>query len=127
MQSHEDSNLTAHGSSKVLTVDQVDKRSKSKGSSEPHRFSFAQKPKENMVPQNNITNYVKHFEIGLGTKVVGSDDTRTVYDAGEFDLHGCLESFLFERVLFRNRVESGSLHLCGGSGSVTFSSFGSVL
>ncbi|XP_027158848.1 uncharacterized protein LOC113760465 [Coffea eugenioides] len=126
MQSREDSNLTAHSSSNALTVDQVDKRSKSRGSSEPYRFSFAQKPKENTGPQNNITNYVKHFERGLGTKAAGSDYTRTVYDTGEFDLHGCLESFLFERVFFRKRVESGSLHLCGGSGSVTFSSFGSV-
>lgn len=127
MQSHEDSNLTAHSSSNALSVDQVDKGSKSRGSNEPHRFSFAQKPKENMGPQNNITNYVKHFERGLGTKAAGSDYARSVYDAGEYDLHGCLESFLFDRVFFRNRVESGSLHLCGGSGSVPFSSFGSVL
>lgn len=127
MLSGEDSDLTANSISNALSIDQVDHRNKSTGSSQRYKFSFAQKPKEDMVPQINMTNYIKHFERGINKNAAASDYARLDYDAVESDLHGCLESVLFDRVFFKDRVESGSLHLCGGSIAVSFFPFGCVL
>lgn len=120
-QSSEDSNITEDCSLITFSAEQDGQGSQSRKSNQQYQFSFAQKPKGNMKSKNSIRSYLEHFQRGI------SVNTRSHYDAGECKLRGSVESLLFDRVFFSNRLESGSLHLCGGSVAVSFSPFGSIL
>ncbi|KAM7512420.1 hypothetical protein LguiB_011295 [Lonicera macranthoides] len=110
MHSGEESILTASSSSNEATI-----------AGRKSHFSFSHKPTEDMM----MMSYIKNFE---KDGFVSSDlVVRSNYREVElYNLHA--ESLLFDRVLLKNRTESGSLHICGGgSFSFPFSPFASVI
>lgn len=78
------------------------------------RFSFGHKPTESIELQHNIKNYIKTFEKDMGIDGITSERSRTNYNADVYNLLDVNERLLFDKVLFRNRQESGSLHICSG-------------
>ncbi|BBG96773.1 hypothetical protein Prudu_005683 [Prunus dulcis] len=72
------------------------------------KFSFAHKPTETLELQPDIMKYARHFEKGIE-----KDDTElqivrsNYYDLGEYNLQAAAQSYMFDRVLYRNRIESG--------------------
>ncbi|KAL2478127.1 uncharacterized protein Fot_47141 [Forsythia ovata] len=83
-------------------------------SSQEYRFSFAHKQLENAGTHQDIKSYIEHFGREIH-KDIDSEGAESYYDAGEYNLQGHIESVLFDRVFFNNRIESGSLLLCGGA------------
>ncbi|KZV54429.1 hypothetical protein F511_09744 [Dorcoceras hygrometricum] len=88
-----------------------------KSSSEPgvsidsYQFSFADKQSEN----ESIRSYIKQFERGgaeNGIDMVVS--TRTCYDRDGYIMRSRVESVFIDKVLYLNRIKSGSLLLCEG-------------
>lgn len=110
MHSGEESILTASSSSNEATI--VGRKS---------HFSFSHKPNEDMM----MRSYIKNFEKDgfASSDIVVRSSYR---ELERYDLHA--ESLLFDRVLLKNRTESGSLHICGGgSFAFPFSPFASVI
>ncbi|XP_021805793.1 uncharacterized protein LOC110749897 isoform X1 [Prunus avium] len=90
------------------------------------KFSFAHKPTETLELQPDIMKYARHFEKGIE-----KDDTElqivrsNYYDLGEYNLQAAAQSYMFDRVLYRNRIESGGILLCGNANSSPLSHFAS--
>ena len=84
-------------------------------------FSFSQKPLEISGPQQDIQQYIKKF----GKNVLKSSTKRSSYcDMREYSYQSPAESLLIDRVLLKNRIESGSLLLCGGGNILSSKSCG---
>ncbi|KAJ9564837.1 hypothetical protein OSB04_000803 [Centaurea solstitialis] len=83
------------------------------------RFSFGHKPLE---LQHDIKSYIKTFEKDTGIDGIAS---RSSYNVDDYNLLEINERLLFDKVLFRNQQESGSLHICGGV-AVPFLPFASL-
>ncbi|KAL8547022.1 hypothetical protein ACS0TY_006662 [Phlomoides rotata] len=84
------------------------------GSTQPVQFSFSHKGFESTGPQENIRSYIKNFERGA-QKDVDLEATSSYYDSGEYSTRDYTESLLIERVLYKSKMESGRLLLCGGA------------
>ncbi|KAL6289071.1 hypothetical protein ACE6H2_006581 [Prunus campanulata] len=90
------------------------------------KFSFAHKPTETLELQPDIMKYARHFEKGIE-----KDDTElqivrsNYYDLGECNLQAAAQSYMFDRVLYRKRIESGGILLCGNANSSPLSHFAS--
>ncbi|KAK9065084.1 hypothetical protein SSX86_016467 [Deinandra increscens subsp. villosa] len=74
-------------------------------------FSFGQKQTESIKLQHDIESYIKTFE---KDKSIDGMTSGYNYSTDAYELLDVNESLLFDKVLFKNRQESGSLHICGG-------------
>ncbi|TMW98282.1 hypothetical protein EJD97_004253 [Solanum chilense] len=119
---HEDSSLTANSCNNELPLYQVSQRGSDPG--QQSQFSFGQNSPESNPAHDDLRSYIKHFEKDTNKGVFNSDSTTAFYDANEYKLQGHTESLLFGRVAFRNRINSGGLHLCNGGFPVTCFPFG---
>lgn len=97
-----DSELTANSSSAGA------------GNTQLVEFSFSHKEFEKTGPQEDIKSYIKNFERGP-KKENDLETTSSYYDPGEYNTRDYTESLLIERVLYRTKMESGRLLLCGGA------------
>ncbi|MED6181074.1 hypothetical protein PIB30_016216 [Stylosanthes scabra] len=76
------------------------------------RFSFSQKSPEISGFVDDIQQYIKMFE----KNVLKSSKMRSSYhDIHEYSYQSPTESLLINRVVLKNRIESGGLLLCSGS------------
>lgn len=92
------------------------------------KFSFAHKPTETLELQQDIRKYVKIFEKGVGKDGIELQMVRSNhYDLGEYNLQAAAQGYVFDKVLFRNRIESGGILLCCSGISSPFSTFGSFV
>ncbi|KAI8546052.1 hypothetical protein RHMOL_Rhmol07G0086000 [Rhododendron molle] len=125
MHSQTDSSLTASSRTDEPMINQA---SLSGGNNaelgQKSRFSFSRKPTENAGLQLDITNYIKNIEKEYENGGGNSETSKSNYYDGLF--HGYTENLLFDRVLLKNQIDSGSLHLCAGGLAVSFSPFGSI-
>nr|XP_009788236.1 PREDICTED: uncharacterized protein LOC104236075 isoform X2 [Nicotiana sylvestris] len=119
-ESHEGSSLTANSCNDDPLLDQVEQRGSDPVRGQQFKFSFGHKSPENYSNHDDLRSYIKHCE----KDVLKSDGTRAFYDANEYKLQGHTESLLSGRVIFRNRIDSGSLHLCDGGFPFTCFPFG---
>lgn len=79
--------------------------------------------------QQGIQKYIRNSEkdIGKGDNDMNFHLLRSSNcDLDEHNLQAVAQSFVFDRVVMRNRIESGSLLLCSGGVSVSFSPFASL-
>lgn len=107
MNGHEALGLTASSSSKESNLDLV-------SSNSADTFEL----------QRNIRKYIRSFE----KPNTDSDIARSnCNNLDEYNLQASAQSLLFDRVILKNKIESGSLLLCGGGMTVPFSSFASIL
>ncbi|XP_076914472.1 uncharacterized protein LOC143573493 [Bidens hawaiensis] len=74
-------------------------------------FSFGHKQTESIKLQHDIESYIKTFE--KDNSMDGIISRHTNYNTDAYGLLDGNENLLFDKVLFRNRHESGSLHICG--------------
>ncbi|KAJ0101053.1 hypothetical protein Patl1_05787 [Pistacia atlantica] len=116
--------LTASSSSKerIREQDSVISTDKLEG----RKFSFGLSPSDTLDCQPNIMKYVRNFEKDL--EKINSDPqivTSKQHDLDEYNLQASSQSLLFDRVLLKNRLDSGSLLLCGGG--IAFSSSPSII
>ncbi|CAH1427847.1 unnamed protein product [Lactuca virosa] len=79
------------------------------------RFSFGQKSTESIDMKHDIKNYIKTFEkdTDLNSKSCRTNCNVDAYEYGQLEVN---ERLLFDKVLFKTRQASGSLHICGGVG-----------
>ncbi|KAH1064494.1 hypothetical protein J1N35_029481 [Gossypium stocksii] len=93
------------------------------------QFSFSPKPGSICELQQDIKKYVKGFE--KDTEKIDIDSRikqRNSYDREEYNLLGSQQSLLFDHVFLKNRLDTGSLHLCnGGCFSASFLPFASLI
>ncbi|XP_047311623.1 uncharacterized protein LOC124915022 [Impatiens glandulifera] len=93
------------------------------------KFQFSSDQKklaDNYSDQPNIRNDSKD----MGKYFVGDDMEKrrsSCFNIDDYKLCSLAEELLYERVLHRNRIESGNLHLCGGGGMTTLHSFSSLI
>ncbi|XP_052192203.1 uncharacterized protein LOC127801280 isoform X3 [Diospyros lotus] len=118
-----DSGLTATSSSNEPSKNQASVGGNAAEWGRRLQFSYSHKPAKNVGLQEDVRNYVK----AIGKDDSNSDKSTSIYFDLEEYLHGQAECFLFDRVLFSNRTDSGSLHLCGGGLPLSFSPFSSVI
>ncbi|CAN4111332.1 unnamed protein product [Withania somnifera] len=121
---YEVSSLTANSCNDEPLLHQVEQRGSLPMNGQQIQFSFGQKSPESNQTHEDLRSYVKNFEKNTDKDVFSLDATRDFYDANEYKLHGHTESLLFGRVAFRNRIDSGGLHLCNGGFPVTCFPFG---
>ncbi|KAK6921804.1 hypothetical protein RJ641_012311 [Dillenia turbinata] len=92
------------------------------------QFSFADRSAESSGPQHNLRHYIKSFSKDIEKEKSNSQIARLKpYDKERCNLQVQGESILFDMVFCKNRIESGSLLLCGGGITSTLSSFPSVI
>ena len=114
---HDISRPTAGTNGTRLFQDQNFSTPDSTESRHKFRFSFAQKPCESSGLQHDIQQCIKKFDKN-GLK---SSTPRSTYcDLEKYKRQPTAESLLIDKVLFKSRVESGNLLLCGGG--ITMSS-----
>ncbi|XP_021897651.1 uncharacterized protein LOC110814486 [Carica papaya] len=93
-----------------------------------YRFSFSRKSTEALEVQEDIRKYVRSF----GKEREQLDDNAPIgrskpIDLEKYDEQSKVQSLLFDCVAFKNRLESGSLLLCGGRIANTSSLFASMI
>lgn len=124
MNDHDASGLTASSSSKERNIDPFSPNSAIAEKSRKFQFSFAGKTTKTFDLQQDISKYIRNFEKhDLDSEIASSN----CYNMDEYNLQASAESLLFDRGLLRNRIESGSLLLCGGSFTISFSPFASII
>lgn len=92
--------------------------------SQKFQFSISRKQSGISGLQQDIRNYVKMFEKNGGNQQVMRSNYYDIYD---YNLRNPGQSLLFDRVFYKNRLESGSLLLCGGGTSLSVSPFASII
>ncbi|KAK9283978.1 hypothetical protein L1049_012236 [Liquidambar formosana] len=126
--SHEGSSLTASSSSDVFTLDKVSPNVTDSEQGRKFQFSFTRKPTETFGLQDEIRNYVKNFEKDIEKDAVDSQIVKlNYYDVDEYNLQLSSQSLLFDKVFYKNRIEFGSLLLCGGGIAISVSPFASII
>ncbi|KAL3579537.1 hypothetical protein D5086_021041 [Populus alba] len=120
--------LSATGSSKEPTLDEVILNSSETPYSQRFQFSFARKPNDSIEVQQDIRKYVKSFEkdmekTGVNSKILRSNH----FDLDEYNSQASRQNFLFDTVFLNNRIQSGSMLLCDGGMGVSFSPFAAVI
>ncbi|KAL7157890.1 hypothetical protein ABFS83_02G106600 [Erythranthe nasuta] len=102
-------------------VQQLYNREDSVLTSQFYEFSFVDKKPKSIESEEEIKSYIKKLE--RGTKRNDNlEATISYYDAGEYS---GVESVLMDRVMYKSRIESGGLLLCGDA--ISFFPFGSVV
>ncbi|OMP02013.1 hypothetical protein CCACVL1_02948 [Corchorus capsularis] len=128
--SHDPLDLTASNGGMEDTRDQFNLNNCDGEWSQKFQFSFSPKPGKICELQQDISKYVKGFEKSIGKVDIDSqiNTRRNSYDPDEYDLHAKQQNLLFDHVLYKNRLESGSLLLCnGGCIAASFLPFASVI
>ncbi|CAK9157273.1 unnamed protein product [Ilex paraguariensis] len=127
MDGREDSGLTASSSSNDPLMDPASQRSTNTERIRK-QFSFGCRSNEVIGLQQDIRSYITHFGKDIDKDGINSESTRSnYYDADEYNFQGHAEGLLFDRVFLHSRMESGSLHLCGGGFAISFSPFASFI
>lgn len=125
MHNAKDSVLTANVSPLVSAIDGGDK---SADSGRKSQFSLAREPISTTGLQQEIKSYIKNSVVDLDNDYTSSKITNfNSFNIEDYDLQGHAEGLLFDRVSNKNRIESGSLHLCTAGIGFSFSPFASVL
>ncbi|PON59700.1 hypothetical protein PanWU01x14_157570 [Parasponia andersonii] len=119
--------LTASGCRKEPTLDKFSPTSTNAARDSKSHFSFARKPTETPDFQHDIQKYIVNSEKGSKKGGINSLVRSKSYELGEYNLQAAAQSFVFDRVVMKNRIESGSLLLCNGGISVSFSPFSSFV
>ncbi|KAL8117094.1 hypothetical protein AgCh_015125 [Apium graveolens] len=125
MHKSKDSVPTADISPLVCAIDNGDTNADSGRKSQ---FSLAREPTVTTGLQQEIKSYITNSVVD-----VDKDDTNSKmrssnsFDIDDYDLLEHAEGLLFDRVTYKNRIESGSLHLCTAGIGFSFSPFASVL
>lgn len=92
------------------------------------QFSFTPMPSATNSFKDDISNYVKIFSKVSGNE---SSNSHTVIlnhkNTEDYNCEYPMEKLVLDRVTFRNRIESGSILLCGGGVGVSLAPFSSVL
>ncbi|PON81140.1 hypothetical protein TorRG33x02_230990 [Trema orientale] len=127
VKSLEAAELTASSCRKEPNLDQFSPTSTNAARDLKSHFSFARKPTETPDFQHEIQKYIMNSEKGSKKGDINSLVRSKSYDLGEYNLQAAAQSFVFDRVVMRNRIESGSLLLCNGGISVSFSPFSSFV
>ncbi|KAL4599289.1 hypothetical protein ACB092_11G116700 [Castanea dentata] len=117
------SGLTASSDSKEPNLDPVSQDSANSKRSQKFQFTFAGKTTETFELQHDIKKYIRTFE---KHDVVSENNRSNCYNMDEYNLQASAQSFLFDKVILKNRIESGSLLVCGGI-TVSFSPFASII
>nr|XP_043606566.1 uncharacterized protein LOC122578632 [Erigeron canadensis] len=78
------------------------------------RFSFGYKPTECIELQHDLQSYIKTLDKDTGLDGILLERSKDNYSLDAYNLLEVKENLLFDKVLSRNRQESGSVHLCGG-------------
>lgn len=102
--------------------DQVSPATSSTQSGCKFRFSFAQQPSETSSElHHGIQQYIKKFD----KNVIKSSNVRSsnYCDLDKYSYSSSAENFLIDKVLMKNRIDSGSLLLCGGGGNLLSSKY----
>ncbi|GAB2287513.1 hypothetical protein Dimus_021888 [Dionaea muscipula] len=90
------------------------------------QFYFTQKPPDTSTFEQDIRNYGKLFPKENAKSSNSSRGGRSGHhDMNAYSLKVPAEQFLLDRMTFKNRIESGSLLLCGMGVGFPFSSFAS--
>ncbi|XP_039132342.1 uncharacterized protein LOC120269123 isoform X2 [Dioscorea cayenensis subsp. rotundata] len=79
--------------------------------SETYQFSFRHKQNETRRV-HDIRHYLKNFEKDPRTEIARGTKTRLSYNADVYDLNTSAERLLSEKVIFRNRIDTGGLLIC---------------
>ncbi|KAL5568725.1 hypothetical protein UlMin_025300 [Ulmus minor] len=93
-------------------------------------FSFARRPPETPELQHDIQKYIRNSEKDIkkgGNNLQITRSNNYKYDLEEYTFQAAAQSFVFDRVVMRNRIESGSLLLCNGGIPIFYSSFSSFI
>ncbi|KAF4384679.1 hypothetical protein F8388_003986 [Cannabis sativa] len=127
---HEAADQMASSSHMDSTLDQSSPTGINEGrgwKSQSH-FSFARKATETPELQQDIQKYIRNSEKGVKKGDINSQFVRSNgCDLGEYELQAASQSFVFDRMVMRNRIESGSLLLCNGGIPLPFSPFASFV
>ncbi|XP_011046476.1 PREDICTED: uncharacterized protein LOC105141080 isoform X1 [Populus euphratica] len=126
--SHSASVLSATGSSKEPTLDEVILNRSETPYGQRFQFSFACKRNDSIEVQQDIRKYVKSFEkdmekTGVSSKILRSNH----FDLDEYNSQASRQNFLFDTAFLNNRIQPGSMLLCDGGMGVSFSPFAAVI
>lgn len=121
---HEDSCLTMKSSSNEAAINEDGLNGAIGKHGQKFQFSISRKPSGISGFQQDIRNYVKKFEKDGGNQLRMRSN---YYDIDDYNLKNPAQNLLFDRVFYKNRIESGSLLLCGGGTAVSASPFASVI
>ncbi|XP_022968381.1 uncharacterized protein LOC111467644 isoform X2 [Cucurbita maxima] len=92
------------------------------------QFSFSNKPQETYgIIQQDIGKYIQKCEKDGNKSRVVSMKKQCDIIMNDRNMEKASESLLFDRLVFRNRIESGSILLCGVSSSATSSYYASII
>ncbi|XP_038690276.1 uncharacterized protein LOC119989050 isoform X2 [Tripterygium wilfordii] len=128
MESHGTLEPSAGSSSRDPTLDHFNSYSSDREQGCKFQFSFSPKSGETFELQEDIKKYVRDFEKDPENVNIKSKDVRSSqYDLEENSLYASRQSLLFDRVIFKNRTESGSMLLCGGCFASALSPFASAI
>ena len=123
MNGYDASELTASSDNKEPNLDPVSQDSANSKRSQNFQFTFAGKTTETFELQHDIKKYIRTFE---KHDVVSENNRSNCYNMDEYNLQTSAQSLLFDKVILKNRIESGSLLVCGGI-TVSFSPFASII
>ncbi|KAK2983481.1 hypothetical protein RJ640_006494, partial [Escallonia rubra] len=126
-QSCRDPSLTADSSSNEPMINQGSRRGMNTERHRKFQFSLGQEPTENVGIQEEIRSYIKNFEKGIDKDDLNSKMVRSNCDLDGHVIGGRRESLLFDRIGYKNRIETGSLHLCGGGFAISFLPSASII
>ncbi|GMY23549.1 hypothetical protein FCV25MIE_18790 [Fagus crenata] len=121
---HDASGLTASSISKESNIDPVSQDSADSKRGRKFQFTFAGKTTETFELQQDIKKYIRNFE---KHDIDSESDRSNCYNMDEYNLQASAQSLLFDSVILKNRIESGSLLVCGGGITISFSPFASFI
>ncbi len=121
---HDASGLTASSISKESNIDPVSQDSANSKRGRKFQFTFAGKTTETFELQQDIKKYIRNFE---KHDIDSESDRSNCYNMDEYNLQASAQSLLFDSVILKNRIESGSLLVCGGGITISFSPFASFI
>ncbi|EEF36058.1 uncharacterized protein DDB_G0271670 [Ricinus communis] len=110
-----------YSSSKEPTPDEISLNGSETQRDRSLQFSFADNQNDTLESQHDIGKFVKNFERGM-ERVDANSNIRGNLD--DYNLQVSAQSCLFDMVLFKNKINSGTMLLCGGV-TTMLSPFGS--
>ncbi|KAJ7949456.1 M protein, serotype 2.1 like [Quillaja saponaria] len=104
--------------------DQVTSNSDGTEGVKKFQFSLAQKQKKISDFQQDIQKYIRHYDEDASDLPIIKTKH---YDLDQYKYYTSAQNFLFDRVYLKNRIESGSLLLCGGGSAFSLHHLSSVI
>lgn len=121
MYSQEKSYITPISSSRPYPIDEAGSNTEQISQS-PSSFT-PEAAAKSINLQQDIRNCIKKFEKENQEDGVKPNTKRSQY----YDPDESTQGLLFDRVFFKNRIKSGTLLLCAGGRSISFSPFASII